>query len=151
MIRFQKPLLFVQGPPVYTRIVASDEEESTSVFVVNEDGKTALGEMPEYDITPVFSGDSTPNHDIDQTYDIDTRVSHPAIYETLQYLNNPFRRQVYRPLHFYLREEQLKGSLRKVEGETVWIDPLEGGTAPIMIAMDEIESIHWRGQQFIMD
>jgi len=151
MIRFQKPLLFVQGPPVYTRIVASDEEESTSVFVMIEDGKAASEERPDYDITPVYSGDSAPSHDIDPTYDTDERPNHPAIYETLQYLNNPFRRQVYRPLHFYLKEEQVKGNLRKVEEGTVWIDPLEDGTAPIMIAMNEIESIHWRGQQFIMD
>lgn len=151
MIRFQKPLLFVQGPPVYTRIVASDEEESTSVFVVNEDEKTALEKMPNYDITPVFSGESEPIHDNDYPSDNDKQPSHPAIYDTLQYLNNPFRRQVYRPLHFHLREEQVKGSLRKVEGETVWIDPLEDGTAPVMIAMEEIESIYWRGQQFIMD
>lgn len=118
---------------------------------MNEDGKTALAEMPEYDITPVFSSDSIPSHDHDPTYDNVERPNHPAIYDTLQYLNNPFRRQVYRPLIFYLKEDQLKGSLRKVEGETVWIDPLEGETAPIMIAMEEIESIHWRGQQFIME
>ncbi|QTD41235.1 hypothetical protein [Sporosarcina sp. Te-1] len=144
MIRFQKPLLFVQGPPVYTRIIVSDEE-STSVFVMIEDGKSTMEDAPEYDITPVFDGESLPSDDNDE------RPSHPVIFDTLHYLNNPFRRQVYRPLQFYLKEEQVKGSLRKVEGDIIWIDPLEGGEGPVKLVINEIESIHWRGQPFIMD
>ena len=31
-----EPLMFVQGPPVFIRVVVKDEE-STSVFVLNED------------------------------------------------------------------------------------------------------------------
>ncbi|MBB4824456.1 hypothetical protein HNO89_001678 [Sporosarcina luteola] len=144
MIRFQKPLLFVQGPPVYTRIVVSDEE-STSVFVMNEEGRTTGEEMPDYDIRPILDNESIP------AYDNTEQRSHPIILDTLQYLNNPFRRQVYRPLQFHLKEKQLKGSLRKMEEDIIWIDPLDEEEGPIKVDIHEIESIHWRGQPFAID
>ena len=41
-----EPLLFVKGPPVFIKVVVKDEE-STSVFVGNEDDLGVVGEADQ--------------------------------------------------------------------------------------------------------
>ena len=41
-----EPLLFVKGPPVFIKVVVKDEE-STSVFVGNEDELEVVGEVAQ--------------------------------------------------------------------------------------------------------
>ena len=53
-----EPLLFVKGPPVFIKVVVKDEE-STSVFVGNEDKLEVVGEVAQEVLEdPGYSSDA---------------------------------------------------------------------------------------------
>jgi hypothetical protein len=126
-----KPLLFVDGPPVFIKI-AITVEESTSVFILNE------GEVEET------------SEEVQEESRLALAV-HPSVIRRISYLGSPFPRQVYRPLQFVLDDETLTGTIEKIEGETVLIETTEGEKEIIAIDMRRIEEILWRGDPFLED
>lgn len=123
-----KPLLFVDGPPVFIK-VAIIVEESTSVFLLNNEEQSMLENEEQVSVTEALP----------VNLDIQRKII---------YLSNSFRRQAYQPLQFVLEEETLSGTIEKVEEETVWID-LEGANHEIVaVEMGKIEEVLWRGKPF---
>ena len=123
-----EPLLFVDGPPIYIR-VASTDEESTSVFVLNEDEFTKPSDA--------------------ELNEVDTVLTvNPSIYKRITELGKPFQRQVYRPLQFILGEETLSGEIKKIDGETVLINLVGEEDLVVSVEMSTIEEILWRGAPF---
>lgn len=123
-----KPLLFVDGPPVFIK-VAIIVEESTSVFLLNNEEESVVENEEQLSVTEVVP-------------------VNPGIQRKIIYLSNSFRRQAYQPLQFVLEEETLAGTIEKIEEETVWID-LEGVNHEIIaVEMGKIEEILWRGKPF---
>ena len=131
-----QPLLFVQGPPVYNRMMMK-REESTSIY-------SSIEEITVYEETVIDSKVSVVEPVRDEI--VPTIVS-----KKLQYLNSAFRLQVYQPLQFVLAEETLTGSIVRVEKNTVFIQPTEDGQTSIMIEIKDINEILWRGQPFEID
>ncbi|MEK4406644.1 MULTISPECIES: hypothetical protein [Sporosarcina] len=123
-----KPLLFVDGPPVFIK-VAIIVEESTSVFLLNNEEELVVENEEQISVTEVVP-------------------VNPGIQRKIIYLSNSFRRQAYQPLQFVLEEETLSGTIEKIEEETVWID-LEGVNHEIIaVEMGKIEEVLWRGKPF---
>ncbi|WP_203246018.1 hypothetical protein [Sporosarcina beigongshangi] len=133
-----EPLLFVQGPPVYIKVVKR-QEESTSVFILS-------GEEPE-----MVSADEEVEIEIEQEQPAAVKVAEPSLVRKIMYLGTPFSRQVYRPLQFVLEDETLTGSIEKIEGETVLIGVGEDASELVSVEMAKIEEILWRGDPFVED
>ncbi|WP_342509010.1 hypothetical protein [Sporosarcina sp. FSL K6-2383] len=131
-----EPLLFVQGPPVYIKVVKR-QEESTSVFSLS-------GEEPEMVSSEV-------EIEIEQEQPTAVKVAEPSLVKKIMYLGSPFSRQVYRPLQFVLDDETLTGSIEKIEGETVLIGIGEDASELVSVEMAKIEEILWRGDPFVED
>ncbi|WP_318615921.1 hypothetical protein [Sporosarcina sp. YIM B06819] len=130
-----EPLLFVQGPPVFIRVVTK-HEESTSVFVLS-------GEEPE------MASEVELEQEIEQTTAV--KAANPSVIRRITYLGTPFSRQVYRPLQFVLSDETLTGTIEKIDGETVFIGIGEDGSELVSVEMANIEEILWRGDPFAED
>lgn len=123
-----EPLLFVDGPPVFIK-VAIIVEESTSVFILNNEEQSVLENEEQVSVAEVLP-------------------ANPGIQRKVIYLSNSFRRQAYQPLQFVLEEETLSGRIEKIEQGTVWID-LEGAIHEIIaVEMGKIEEVLWRGKPF---
>jgi len=123
-----KPLLFVDGPPVFIK-VAIIAEESTSVSSLNNEEQSVLENEEQVSVAEVLP--------------VNLGVQRKVIY-----LSNSFRRQAYQPLQFVLEEETLSGTIEKIEQGTVWID-LEGADHEIIaVEMGNIEEVLWRGKPF---
>ena len=126
-----EPLLFVQGPPVYTKVVIRDEE-STSVYTFMNDGVVETENMEETVqevVAPV-------------------KMADPSLVKKVLYLGSPFQRQVYQPLQFVLADETLTGAIEKIEGETIVVELNEGTKEFVAIDISHIEEILWRGSPF---
>lgn len=128
-----EPLLFVQGPPIFIKVVTK-HEESTSVFMLSGEeselvGEAVLEETPEQ-MTAI-------------------KVADPSLVRRIMYLGTPFSRQVYRPLQFVLDGETLTGSIEKIEGESVLIGVGEDASQLVSVEMASIEEILWRGDPFV--
>lgn len=129
-----EPLLFVQGPPVFNKIIFK-LEESTSVFTSIEDITT----YEEVDYSGIgFVGVEKELH----------TITNNDILEKIIYLNRPFRKQVYAPLKFVMKEETLSGTLLKRDGNVIWIQPIGETEASISVDLHEVEDILWRGESF---
>lgn len=123
-----EPLLFVHGPPVYIRVATTDEE-STSVFVLNEEEFAKPSDTELNDVKTVST-------------------VKPSILRRITELGKPFQRQVYRPLQFIIGEETLSGEIEKIEGETIFFN-LDGEEDLVVgVEMNTIEEILWRGKPF---
>jgi len=123
-----KPLLFVDGPPVFIK-VAIIVEESTSVLILNNEEQSVLENDEQESV-------------------VEALPVNPGIQRKVIYLSNSFRRQAYQPLQFVLEEETLSGAIAKIDQGTVWID-LEGDTHDIIaVEMGKIEEVLWRGKPF---
>lgn len=138
-----EPLLFVQGPPVYIKVITKDEE-STSVFGTDEEDLKVSGEVAKEE----QQQQETP--DLQEKPHLEKSVN-PSIARKINYLGTPFARQVYRPLQFRLGDETLKGTIEKIEGETLIIEMMEGEKEFVAIEMGKIEEILWRGDPFVQD
>lgn len=124
-----EPLLFVQGPPVYTKILIRDEE-STSIFrFMNDDDSKIVEETVQEAVAPV-------------------KMANPSLVKKVLYLGSPFQRQVYQPLQFVLAEETLTGTIEKIEGETIVVELHEGTKEFVAIDISHIKEILWRGSPF---
>jgi hypothetical protein len=144
------PLMFIQGPPVFFKV--DIDEESTSVFVLNEEEK--VEEEEEDDEEKKEELVEQVNLDLQLETEIETEASKPVIVskqsvsKRLTYLAGPFQRQVYTPLKFIIGDKTLTGSIEKMEDETVLIDIDEGENELVAIKIAAIEEILWRGQPF---
>jgi len=106
--------------------VAVFEEESTSVFVPND----------------VFVREAI---DVKPSVQTVSHVVNPAIMRKIRYLSEPFRKQVYKPLQFVVKDGIVKGVIQKVENDILWVET-DNMISEIEIA--RIEDVLWRGQPF---
>ena len=127
-----EPLLFVQGPPIFIKVVTK-HEESTSVFMLS-------GEEPE------VVDEAVQEEKTEQMTSI--KVADPSLVRRIMYLGTPFSRQIYRPLQFVLEGETLTGSIEKIEGASVLIGVGEDASQLVSVEMASIEEILWRGDPF---
>ncbi|WP_438316336.1 hypothetical protein [Sporosarcina sp. FA9] len=118
-------MLFVDGPPVFIRVVVRDEE-STSVFMMNEE------ELQESDEQVVLTENTNPEIDL-------------SVLKRVIYLDGAFQRAIYKPLQFITSNEILKGSINKIEGETVFIDLHGENEGVVALEISSIDDILWRG------
>ena len=125
-----EPLLFVHGPPIYIR-VATTEEESTSVFVLN-------GEEKEEFILKEENDEQVKK----------TAGTNSEIFNKITSLGRPFQREVYKPLRFVLEDEILKGAINRVDGETVFIEVADEEDLIIAVEISTIKDVLWRGKTF---
>lgn len=125
IISNNEPMLFVQGPPVFIRVVVTDEE-STSVFTMNMEESAEPDAVEEVKVPSVVKAKS-------------------SVLRRIHYLDGAFQREIYRPLQFVIGDEILKGSIDKVEGETVLIDLFGEDEAIVAVEIATIEEILWRG------
>ena len=139
-----EPLLFVQGPPVFIKVVVKDEE-STSVFVGNEDDLEVVGEVAQesckedQDIQRCRKNHESQKWQIHQLSGISIILEHHLPDKS------------YRPLQFVLGEETLKGTIEKIDGETLVIEMTEGEKEVVSIEMATIKEILWRGDPFLVE
>lgn len=136
-----EPLMFVQGPPVYIKVITKDEE-STSVFGTNEEELKIIGEVTGVE----QEQPETP--ELLEKGKIETAIN-PSIIRRINYLGTPFARQVYRPLQFVIGEERVKGTIEKIDGETLIVEKDEGEKEVVAIEIGTIEEILWRGDPFL--
>ncbi len=117
---------------MFIRVEVMDEE-STSVFVPNMENPEELG-IPD-DVMEMEQ----------QQIDSDVQVD-PSVARRIAYLEGPFQKEVYRPLEFRTSEEAHKGTIGKVDGNTLYIELEEEGT--VAVEMHQIKEIFWRGKPF---
>lgn len=136
-----EPLMFVQGPPVYIKVTIKDEE-STSVFVTNEEESQVIAQDGQ---------EEKEQQTIQELQDEQqlSKMTDPSIIRRINYLGSPFARQAYRPLQFVMGKERVKGTIEKIEGETLIIEMAEGEKEFVAIEMGKIEEILWRGNPFV--
>lgn len=134
-MRRRKPLMFISSPVIRRRRYTPPEEESTSVFEP-ERPKTMPENTTITEILPV-----EPAKDIEQS-DPNTE----RLRENLEYLNHPFRRDLYTPLEFVLHDERIIGKLQNYDDGTAWIESNDG---VLTIALEDLLDIVWKQQSFI--
>ena len=118
------PLMFVSGPPVYIAVPVADEE-STSVFVKDEDETTELVGVPLVEVKEVD----------------------PLIIAKLRRIRTSFGQQIYRPLTFYLEEdEEISGNVASFEDNTIVIEVDGDEDTIVAIELNAIQDIKWRGK-----
>lgn len=118
-------MLFVDGPPIFIRVVVRDEE-STSVFMMSEE------QLEETEEQIVLLEDSNLEIDV-------------SVLKRVLYLDGAFQRAIYKPLQFISGNEILKGSIHKIEGETVFIDLHGENEGMVALEIASIDDILWRG------
>ena len=125
-----EPLLFVHGPPIYIRVATTDEE-STSVFVLNGEEKEEL----------ILLGKN--EEEVQKS-----AKSNSEILNKITSLGRPFQRQVYKPLQFVCEDEIIKGTINRVDGETVFIEVADEEDLIIAVEINTIKDVLWRGKPF---
>ena len=142
-----EPLLFVHGPPVYNKIRII-VEESTSVFVLNEEAleESIVTERKEQkEQEEQKEQKEQEKHDVTQSL----KVADSSVIRRIIYLGSPFPRQVYQPLQFVMGDETLTGIIEKIDGDTVLIEIDEGEKEFVAVEIGRIEEILWRGNPFV--
>ena len=118
------PLMFVSGPPVYIAVPIVDEE-STSVFVKDEDETIALVKAS-----------------LNEEKEVD-----PIIIAKLHRIRTSFGQQIYRPLTFYLEEdEEIHGNVASFDDNTIVIEVNGDEDTIVAIEIKAIRDIKWRGK-----
>ena len=118
------PLMFVSGPPVYIAVPIVDEE-STSVFVKDEDETIALVKAS-----------------LNEEKEVD-----PIIIAKLHRIRTSFGQQIYRPLTFYLEEdEEIRGNVASFDDNTIVIEVNGDEDTIVSIEIKAIRDIKWRGK-----
>lgn len=136
-MRHEKPLLFISSPIIRKyRYIPIFEEESTSVF---EPEHTRGLERPE--VLPVTESLSIPESPEVQQELLATQL----IRQRLEYLQHPFRKELYAPLEIITVKGSIKGKLHDLENEVVWINSDKEITT---VRIEEILDILWKQQSF---
>lgn len=115
------PLMFIIGPPVYTR-TEIEGEESTSIFTM-EDASPELVEAP-----------------------IEIKEVEPSILAKVERLQSSIGQRVYRGLTFNLGDEEIKGNVGKLEGNTLMVEVDGDEDELVAVELSEIQDIIWRGK-----
>lgn len=126
-----EPLMFVHGPPIFIRVATTDEEESTSVFVLNEE------DTEEFIDT-----------EVDQERVRNSARTNSEVFNKITSLGLPFQRQVYKPLQFVFENEVLKGAINRVEGDTLFIELVDEEDLIVAVEINTIKDVLWRGKSF---
>ena len=116
------PLMFVSGPPVYTH-VPFVEEESTSVFVLEEEEPQMIATEP-----------------------IEVKEVDPSILAKVQKIQSPIGQKVYKRLTFVLDDDEIIGNVAKVDGNTMMIEVNGDGDKVVALELNELSDIKWRGK-----
>ncbi|MDW0117026.1 hypothetical protein QTL97_08775 [Sporosarcina thermotolerans] len=103
------------------------EEESTSVFVLNEESVKETIEIAS-------------SSQVEQS-----KVVDPIILGKILYLSGPFQRAAYKPLQFLVDGKSVKGTIQRVEDDLLWIDADDEVTK---LEIGKIDDVLWRGQSF---
>ncbi|MDN4606873.1 hypothetical protein [Sporosarcina highlanderae] len=106
------------------------EEESTSVFVLNEEVVKEIIEVAS-------------------SRQMELKVADPNILTKIQYLSGPFQRSAYKPLQFMVEGKSVKGAIQRIEDDLLWID--QDDEVVTKIEIGKIEDVLWRGQSFERD
>lgn len=115
------PLMFVNGPPVYTHVPLTDEE-STSMFVREEKpAKSVLEESEKKEVNPV-------------------------ILEKVKKLQSPIGQRVYQQLTFVLDQEEIIGNVIQVDEQTLTVVEVDHPEKKTVIELSELKNIIWRGK-----
>ena len=86
--------------------------------------------------------------DIDKTEEVKVESivkANPAVLRKITYLEGAFQREIYRPLQFVIGEEILKGTIDKIDGETVLINLHGEDEGIVAVEIATIGEILWRG------
>ncbi|PIC97980.1 MULTISPECIES: hypothetical protein [unclassified Sporosarcina] len=139
-MRHEKPLMFISSPVIrkyrYTPIV---EEESTSVF---EPEHSRELERPE--VLPVPESLSAQESQESPEIQQELLATH-LIRQRLEYLQHPFRKELYAPLEIITIKGSVKGKFHDLENEIVWINSNKEITS---VRIEEILDILWKQQSF---
>lgn len=119
------PLMFVDGPPVYTRVSVEDEE-STSIFVIEDESSNTVEQLAEQPI---------------EIKEVDS-----SILAKVARFQSPIGQRVYQGLTFILDDEEIRGNVGKLEDNTLIIE-VEGDEDEIIaVELSELQDIIWRGK-----
>lgn len=120
------PLMFINGPPVYEKVLFQDDE-STSVFVKYVDDTD--------DAAVVHEELADEEHLVD-----------PLIMKKLQRVKTSFGQEIYKRLTFILDDERIEGNVTKLDGNTVFVKLAATKDTIIAIELSTIRNILWRGK-----
>lgn len=120
------PLMFVNGPPVYTRVPI--DEESTSIFVKEEEALEVV------------------DPPIEKEFIIEKKEIDPTIVAKVKKLQSPLGKRIYQGLTFVLAEEEIIGNVGKVEDNTLLIEVNGDEDQLVAIELSELQNIRWRGK-----
>ncbi|PIC56232.1 hypothetical protein CSV80_12720 [Sporosarcina sp. P12(2017)] len=134
----EKPLLFISSPIIrkYRFTPITEEEESTSVF--QPENTRAVERIN--DLTAPKNSLAQESPMIQQE-----SVATQLFRERLEYLQHPFRKELYAPLEIITENGVIKGKLHNLENEIVWINSNKEITS---IRIEEILDILWKQQSF---
>lgn len=128
-VRKEEPLLFIQNPVIrkfiYTPVV---EEESTSIFEmenVREEEPSISEEVKE----------EQPS------------VMDPTIQHRLEFLNHPFRREIYQPIEIVTEAKVFKGKIHEMKDGLLLMKENEELTS---VEIRDIQEIKWKQQSFVI-
>lgn len=119
------PLMFVSGPPVYTR-VSAEGEESTSIFVIEKE----MSEVAE----PLAK------------QPIESKEVESSILAKVARLQSPIGQRVYQELTFVFDDEEVIGNAGKLEGHTLIIEVNGDEDEIIAVELADLREIIWRGK-----
>ncbi|ARF18286.1 hypothetical protein [Sporosarcina ureae] len=137
-MRHEKPLLFISSPIIrhYRFTPITEEEESTSIF--QPEHSRSLERTDVLPVPEISMAQESPENPQESEA---TRL----FREKLEYLQHPFRKELYAPLEIVTENGIIKGKLHNVENEMVWIN---SSKETISIRMEEILDILWKRQSF---
>ena len=128
------PLMFVSGPPVYTRVQFEDEE-STSIFVT-------MDESPELVEAPITMDESPELVEAP----IEIKEVDPSILAKVERLQSSMGQRIYQGLTFILGDEEIRGNVGKLDGNTIIIEVNGDKDEIIAVELSEVQDIIWRGK-----
>ncbi|PIC75789.1 hypothetical protein CSV74_14205 [Sporosarcina sp. P19] len=137
-MRHEKPLLFISSPIIrkYRFTPITEEEESTSVF--QPENTRAVERINDLTIPENSLAQESPM--------IQQELEATQLFrERLEYLQHPFRKELYAPLEIITENGVIKGKLHNLENEIVWINSNKEITS---IRIEEILDILWKQQSF---
>ena len=129
-MRKEEPLLFIQNPVIrkfiYKPMIV--EEESTSIFEmenVREEAPAVIEEVKEEQ----------------------SSVTELNIQHRLDYLNHPFRKELYQPIEIVTEAKVVKGKIHEIQDGLLLIKENEELTS---VAIRDIQEIKWKQQSFLI-
>ncbi|MDV6376903.1 hypothetical protein ORD22_01315 [Sporosarcina sp. GW1-11] len=131
-MRHEEPLLFVNSPVIRKYIYKPvPEEESTSVFEMEHTRNV------ERRIEPPVLDDPVK----------EKLLVIPHIQQNLEYLDHPFRKELYQPIEVVTDVQVIKGKIHEVDHNLLWMKKDE---ELISVVISDIRDIKWKQQSFTL-